>query len=383
MAKTLEQIQAEMDALKTQFSDFSALSPVSYYTHQYSGEEIDESVGVTQDTVPTLVRPNLLDNWYFGRPVNQRGGYIALQGTKCYLNISDAQNKTNSVPVVPTQKVVPSGTSGIWKFAQSAYYVRNEDIVPGYCTAGYSVDRWIQGFDGTMTSTLTDNGIKLMTGNDGTYKNFEQVLPDVPTNSTFTLSFLVDNYASVNQIYTGFSASQFYAKDNLISVSGKTGSSISGRKSVGIQVKVGKTATILAAKLELGPTQTLAHKEGDKWVLNEVPDYGEQLRRCQRYCRVIGGTTNQPFCNAVRREATVLEGFIPIDNLFRTVPSISVNGFFSVIPDFHGVKFTSGDTLSPQGVSLFFARTDGGTFDKDAYLIYAGADTRITLSADL
>lgn len=42
-------------------------------------------------------------------------------------------------------------------------------------------------------------------------------------------------------------------------------------------------AKILAAKLELGPTQTLAHREGDKWVLNEVPNYGEQLRRCQRY----------------------------------------------------------------------------------------------------
>ena len=41
MAKTLEQIQAELETLKTQFTDFSALSPVSYYTHQYSGEEID------------------------------------------------------------------------------------------------------------------------------------------------------------------------------------------------------------------------------------------------------------------------------------------------------------------------------------------------------
>lgn len=41
--------------------------------------------------------------------------------------------------------------------------------------------------------------------------------------------------------------------------------------------------TILAAKLELGSTQTMAHREGDRWILNEVPDYGEQLRRCQRY----------------------------------------------------------------------------------------------------
>ena len=41
--------------------------------------------------------------------------------------------------------------------------------------------------------------------------------------------------------------------------------------------------SILAVKLELGHTQTLAHREGDRWVLNEIPEYGEQLRRCQRY----------------------------------------------------------------------------------------------------
>ena len=69
MAKTLEQIQAELETLKRQFTDFSAVSPVSYYVHQYSGEEIDAAVGA----VPTLVRPNLLDNWYFANPVNQRG----------------------------------------------------------------------------------------------------------------------------------------------------------------------------------------------------------------------------------------------------------------------------------------------------------------------
>ena len=38
-----------------------------------------------------------------------------------------------------------------------------------------------------------------------------------------------------------------------------------------------------AAKLELGSQQTLAHQENGAWVLNEIPDYGEQLRRCQRY----------------------------------------------------------------------------------------------------
>ena len=42
--------------------------------------------------------------------------------------------------------------------------------------------------------------------------------------------------------------------------------------------------TIVAAKLELGPFQTLAHKEGSKWVPNDPqPNYATELAKCQRY----------------------------------------------------------------------------------------------------
>ena len=54
--------------------------------------------------------------------------------------------------------------------------------------------------------------------------------------------------------------------------------------------KAETTLGIQAAKLELGPQQTLAHQDADgNWVLNEVPDYGEQLRRCQRYAVKLPG----------------------------------------------------------------------------------------------
>ena len=50
-----------------------------------------------------------------------------------------------------------------------------------------------------------------------------------------------------------------------------------------IDVAPGKETKIQAVKLELGPFQTLAHKEGSKWVLNEIPDYATELAKCQRY----------------------------------------------------------------------------------------------------
>ena len=239
-----------------------------------TAQQIDDAVSLA----PQISNPNLLDNWYFANPVNQRG--------------------------------------------------QTE-----YTAAGYTIDRWLQGFDGTLTSTLTDDGIKIAAGNDGTYKNFEQILSYVPTNTTFTLSFLVDNFASISQIYTGFSASQFDIRDNLITCTFKTGGSISGRKLIGIQVKPGKTATIKAAKLELGSQQTLAHQNTDgNWVLNEIPDYGEQLARCQRYLFTPTTQTDSIYNLAigVGTSTTTIAFFLPLPTTMRAKSSITFSGLHAV-----------------------------------------------------
>lgn len=39
----------------------------------------------------------------------------------------------------------------------------------------------------------------------------------------------------------------------------------------------------IACKLEIGNYQTLAHQENDVWVLNELPNFAEELAKCQRY----------------------------------------------------------------------------------------------------
>lgn len=330
------------------------------YTSQFSGEEIDSALRAAQiisgadtpaelrkkleirgDTIPVSatdptpvsealtasgggVNPNLLDNWFFGRAVNQRG-------------ITEPADIRYAIDR--------------WKIN----YVTQMQVLDGYIRITGQNDV-SQMFDADFRKSLVGKKVTCSI----LYKNTSGHI----TSSAGVLENASDEWDLISKTVTWTDSDETFH----LFRGGNPNSS---------------SCDILAAKLELGSTQTLAHKEGDRWMLNEIPDFGEQLRRCQRYCRVIGGTMNQPFCNAVRREATKLEGFIPIDNSFRTAPSISVNGYFSVIPDFHSVKFTSGDTLSPQGVTLFFERNDGGTFDKDAYLIYAGADTRITLSADL
>lgn len=64
--------------------------------------------------------------------------------------------------------------------------------------------------------------------------------------------------------------------------------------------KLGKSASIVAVKLELGSEQTLAHKEGDTWVLNDPPpDPALELEKCQRYFERVYLNTGFPFaCTA-------------------------------------------------------------------------------------
>lgn len=234
------------------------------YTSQFSGEEIDSALRAAQiisgastlaelrkkleirgDTIPvsaedsTLisealtkipttsgggVNPNLLDNWYFGNPVNQRG--------------------------------------------------QTE-----YTAGGYTIDRWKLDVGGAVT--LEDGCICLK--KSGTYwgeyfADFDQFIGMTLTGSVLlsdgtlrTGSFVYNG--SVNQAQTFFSSELGFYIQKLSN--SQTQCEIN---SLVDNVK------IKAAKLELGDTQTLAHKENGVWVLNEIPDFGEQLRRCQRYC---------------------------------------------------------------------------------------------------
>ena len=201
-------------------------------------EQAQANIGVTFPC-----NPNLLDNCYFGNPVNQRG--------------------------------------------------QTE-----YTSPGYSIDRWwFDNDSNAVTITLTNEGIKFSAaaGAAGVSSISQIIPPEVRTalaGKTVTLSaygkadttqqvlFLVNGQvvgASSSAPINGvcLTTTTYTFPDVLTSAS----VFIYGRSTPGIG-----EGTILAAKLELGDRQTLAHKDASgNWLLNEIPDYGEQLRRCQRY----------------------------------------------------------------------------------------------------
>lgn len=245
--------------------------------------------GTTIDTKAFPCNPNLLDNWYFGNPVNQRGA---------------------------------SGTIS---------------------TAGYFFDRW-KLVSGSVT--INSGGIVL----NGT---IAQVL-EYAVGQTVTATVLTpDGVTDVTPVYDD------ETKTFTVTTQGKT---------------------IRAVKLELGSVQTLAHQDANgAWVLNEIPDYGEQLLKCQRYLRPAGTQfiTSQASGN--------IYGSVVMINSYpmRAVPSI-VNANY-VGSEVHevtgGVAGTITNVFTPGIYGSFTVQLSGTSMPNYVYIDPTGFNP--LLSAEL
>lgn len=201
-------------------------------------------------SLATYVRPNLLDNWYFVGggpqlgygifPINQRG-----QST--------------------------------------------------YSGSGYTIDRWTRESGDASTVELLSSGLKI-TRNSGTWclrQNIKSLASLSGKTVTFSALIADTNSAefAINlNTYDGSSYESKYStpatagQTSLISVTTKLRGGLTDARCILVNNgAVGTYATVIAAKLEIGDTQTLAHQENGVWVLNEIPDYATELAKCQAY----------------------------------------------------------------------------------------------------
>lgn len=230
----LAALEAKMDALTAPPSD--------YYTSRYSGEEIDAAIAAVPGKAETaqLCNRNLLDNWYFGNPVNQLG---------------QTEYSTN------------------WN--------------------QYTIDRWsTEGNVGDIKVVVSTSRVDVTNTHSQSAGHLVQFKQNLPAElclpgKTYTLSVLTENVVGgvgcyLSQVGAPYQAS--FQGPIASGLSTYTGVMIDGQQRVGFILGHGATMSSIAVKLELGSQQTLAHQDADgNWILNEIPDCGEQLRRCQRY----------------------------------------------------------------------------------------------------
>lgn len=284
------------------------------------------------------VNPNLLDNWYFGRSVNQRNGYIIPRDTQIYAD----STLTDTSPGVTTawrQVEYVNSTFCIYRGTDGTglYYVKTADAVRGYMEntgVMYTIDRWKT--ENNIVVTLESDGLSIE--NIGVIAGqFNQELPPnfVPEGSLVCISAMVKSVSgdarllfSQNSSPYGHTVDFIPLQTGLFSGSGNL---MDGNHKFVIYLGAGSKIKLIAAKLELGPTQTLAHLENGNWVLNEIPDYGEQLRRCQRYFVRYAFDTQRFFGVLNIDNANSGQGYINLPVPMRATPTISGPvGFYSI-----------------------------------------------------
>ena len=190
------------------------------------------NISISGQTIATKAfpcNPNLLHNWYFPRPVNQRLVSGTFSTTGAYF--LDRWKLTSGTVTINSDGITLNGT--MVQILESA--------------VGASV----------AATVLTEAGISEV----------------VPTYSDTTKTFTI----------------------------------------------TAQNKKLLGAKLELGSTQTLAYQSGSTWVFNAIPDYGEELAKCQRFC-FAPFPTGGMYARAFFVGANAIQLFVPIPVTLRTNP---------------------------------------------------------------
>ena len=278
-----------------------------------------------------ISNPNLLDNWYFGNPVNQRGA-------------------TGSITI-----------------------------------NRYFIDRWLYANGDSASSLNFNDGIVTLNGNNG-YCALRQIF-ETPKSEfigkRITISALTTELGLVSYTFTCLDGVENF---KIFSDAGSYLDFDTRADNVLFTfVAELETISVIACKIEFGDQQTLAHQENGVWVLNEIPNYGEQLARCQRYYNVIKAVSVNARYGYGTGASDNICVFVPINVPLRAVPSISMVGNFfawdGVTP--YPATFRAFDSLSTNGVTFSITSTDM-TAGKSFQLLDAGTgNSAIILDANL
>lgn len=236
--------------------------------------------------------PNLLDNWYFGNPVNQKG---------------------------------QTSWSGLSDY-------------------GMSIDRW--NYSPSTVASLTSNGVTITADWQQFVENTRLLV-----GQQFTMSVLTSDgrLGQTTFIFAeGIDINVGVGMGYLVIYNGQGDTRTICRL-------YGDGSTYLAVKLELGSQQTLAHQENGVWVLNEIPKFGDQLAECQRYFVDITPTQkfNASYIGELSSYGAIIT--IPLPTSMRTYPTFIGNASDIQIAVESATGYYTPTSVSVIGRSSVFA----------------------------
>ena len=211
--------------------DWPAGTPIARNFTAQDQQDIIDTVEASVSSLSGGSNPNLLDNWYFVDPVNQKN---------------------------------------LQKYLLSKFE--------------YTIDRWALGvnnYSGACSLELTDTGIHIKNEFNTTI-NFTQYIDWELAEEDYTFSVLTAD-GKLYSLTSHPNGTYLLTEWGAIRFNRSTVTPITGW--IQAQISALKEVTLIAAKLELGDRQTLARQdENGSWVLNGPPPNKQQeLAKCQRY----------------------------------------------------------------------------------------------------
>lgn len=301
-------------------------------------------INILESNTKTLINPNLLDNYYFVNPINQRNKseYISTSTSYTIDRWRFFESNVVSVSVIPNVGLKQTGT-GTWRgFAQ---------LVDQYMESGTQLT-----FSVILKNNLTT------------------------TSTAFILLngwALSDNLNSTNGSYDILTARSILLQPLQYKIYYSTvtlNQSIKQIKCLIGNINTPYDITWIGAKLEVGSKQTLGEviNDGGGYIVYDIPNPEVQLARCQRYLVPINngvtasmhiissgnsGTTFWPTpvtmrINPVLQNLTIKPVLIPnaLDNA-NLIPSVRSNGIV--------IYFENATGLTASSINLARIETDG------------------------
>ncbi len=200
-----------------------------------------------------------------------------------------------------------------------------------YVGKGYSIDGW-RLWSNTNTLSIADDGI-IGDGWLAQMLDYGRIEPGVYTLSALVASGKI-NYL---HLYPAFGNALVDCGGGLYTITGNLSKEkiVAGLRAA---INFGTGCKAIAAKLEKGPDQTLAHKENGVWVQNRTTRYEDELRRCKWY-QLVFKEWRQAFALFVCRAANSCTAIIPVDEL-RIVPTVTFFGNFRAITPTKAINFS-------------------------------------------
>ncbi|MCQ5130412.1 hypothetical protein NE562_12135 [Butyricicoccus faecihominis] len=261
--------------------------------------------------------PNMLDNWYFGNPINQRG---------------------------------KESYAAVGKYSIDRWMVDYwNDVVSGTLTIGdgcitWSGHRFVQNFEKELNAGIYTLSVEASSDEDANLKISGNL--SIEPNWTPTVSATL---SQTKQILTNTFVLNADSKFKVWIDSSDT-----------------KVKKLYRAKLELGPVSTLAY--------DSPPNYQQELAKCQRYFYISGAGTNGCQLKSSMYVNEWILGRVDFPVQMRIAPTvkiISMNGTENTVSEWGsasdtltGKCFVNTATLNQNGFNGI--RVDGGGADLNA-----------------